>query len=119
MKKRYSLSKEDLNNDFSRFKFVITLGFVLSLTVQLFISSYSNIRPTEALSYDISDGWCNPNTEGIGSHCFGDFYAPIRALESGNPYESIVSNYPPVAFLAMQPFRVLHNLVPGRTALLV
>jgi hypothetical protein len=102
-----------------RFKVTITLCFILSLTIQVFLSSYTDMRPTEALSYDLNDGWCNYETEGIGSHCFGDFYAPIKALESGSPYESVVSNYPPFSFILMEPFYFLNKLVPGRSALFI
>lgn len=35
--------------------------------------SYFEIDVPASLSYVGADGWCNPATEGIGIHCFGDF----------------------------------------------
>ncbi len=37
------------------------------------LSSYFKIDVPGTLMYKGDDGWCRPNIEGIGVHCFGDF----------------------------------------------
>lgn len=32
-------------------------------------------------SFPVSDGWCDPPTQGIGLHCFGDFQLPLVFLD--------------------------------------
>jgi hypothetical protein len=95
------------------------LSFICALFITTFITSYSGIRATEALSYHAKDGWCDPNVEGFGEHCFGDFYAPLASLKEDSPYEGIVRNYPPFAFAILKPFAILHSNLPGKLSLIL
>ena len=44
-----------------------------SLVVFVLLASYWDFPLTEALSFPVSDGWCDVRNEGVSSHCFGDF----------------------------------------------
>jgi Glycosyltransferase family 87 len=44
--------------------------FVIAL---VFWNSYRGINWIYALSFDVEDGWCVKNKQGLGGHCFGDF----------------------------------------------
>ena len=64
------------------------------------ISSYINIKYSETISFSVQDGWCDPKLQGIGTHCFGDFYAPITSAGDTNPWiaTGLKFAYPPVSF---------------------
>jgi hypothetical protein len=57
-------------------------------------------------SYSVEDGWCDPKKSGIGSHCFGDYFAPLTATGS-NPWGNGLNPNPG---LAMNIFRSMNNL---------
>ena len=65
-----------------RERFLGTLVFLQasSLFVSVMLSSYSEFKPTEHLSFYVSDGWCDPAEAGIGGHCFGDFQFPKQLM---------------------------------------
>jgi hypothetical protein len=58
--------------------------------------------------YWSADGACDPTTQGLGVHCWSDYYYLITALESGNPYSASESTLYPAAGLA--PFMVFKLL---------
>jgi hypothetical protein len=97
----------------------LLFGFSISIAVSFFVSSYSTVRIANTLSYKSNDGWCDPILEGLRDHCFGDFYAPLRFANSANPWDGIISNYPPIGFILMKPFAFMNTTIPGRTALLL
>lgn len=74
-----------------------------SLLASLMLSSYGEFRPTEHLSFYVSDGWCDPAEAGVGEHCFGDFAFP-KQLMSEN---SVLNNS----------FGITHPYFPSTTAL--
>lgn len=51
-----------------------------SLFCSMMLSSYGEFKPTEHLSFYVSDGWCDPAEAGIGGHCFGDFQFPKQLM---------------------------------------
>ena len=108
-----------INSNYQKFQNQILLSFICALFMATFITSYSGIRTSEALSYNINDGWCDPKFEGFGEHCFGDFYAPLASLKENSPYEGIVRNYPPFAFAILKPFAILNSNFPGRLSLIL
>jgi hypothetical protein len=55
-----------------------------------------------------SDSGCDPTTQGLGVHCWSDYYYLIAALESGNPYSQSETTLYPAAGLA--PFMVFKLL---------
>ena len=53
----------------------------------IFVSSYLGVAPTAALSFGVVDGWCSQGSEGLGSHCFGDFGMPYsQSISPNGPY---------------------------------
>jgi hypothetical protein len=48
--------------------------------------SYLGFDVFASRSYWSFDDWCDPSTQGLGVHCWGDYYALANVLESGNPY---------------------------------
>ena len=55
-----------------------------------------------------ADGACDPNTQGLGVHCWSDYYYLITALESGNPYsESEPTLYPAAGLAPFMLFKLL------------
>jgi hypothetical protein len=58
------------------------------MSVGVLYSSYIGLTYSEIISAPVIDGWCEPRTQGIGKHCFGDFYAPITISSTSNPWNS-------------------------------
>jgi hypothetical protein len=58
--------------------------------------------------YWSADGACDPTTQGLGVHCWSDYYYLITALESGNPYSASEPTLYPAAGLA--PFMIFKLL---------
>ena len=52
------------------------LGLQLALAVPLawVLDSYFNVNVPASLMFFGKDGWCDIATEGVGTHCFGDFH---------------------------------------------
>lgn len=58
-----------------------------------------------------ADGACNPSTQGLGVHCWSDYYYLITALESGNPYsESETTLYPAAGLAPFMLFKLLTDV---------
>jgi hypothetical protein len=74
----------------------------ISLLVMSFgtlISAYLQQGYSETISFFVRDGWCDEETQGIGVHCFGDFYAPISVASDTNPWSNDLNlAYTPLNF---------------------
>jgi hypothetical protein len=81
---------------------------LLAAALNSLISSWLLFPISSALSFRVNDGWCMPPAEGIGTHCFGDFYYPASISLSGNPWENVGMPYPPWAIWIFVPFRLLN-----------
>ena len=88
---------------------------LMAFTTNQFIASYFNITPLEMISYKTQDGHCdNLNRNGIGEHCFSDFFYGFLFANSDNPYLTGYFNaYPPFALLLLKPFIYLNDFAPG------
>lgn len=62
---------------------VLLVLLTISFLSILVLGSYFDQPITQALSFDIQDGQCDPATEGLGLHCFGD-YQYVREQLSPN-----------------------------------
>jgi hypothetical protein len=66
----------------------------VSLLYWWIAGSYLGADIYSSRSFVSADGWCDPVSQGLGSHCWGDYYYPIFLvfsldnpwLEHGNPY---------------------------------
>lgn len=72
-------------------------------------TSYFNVDVAESISFRGNDGWCEPTDEGLGVHCWGDYYFPVLLSEEPNPWTSPLGSTPYPA-LGLLPFRLLGNL---------
>ena len=99
---------------------LLILVALLSATfVNTYVTSYTNTKLTDTISYHINDGWCDPKNEGFGTHCFGDYYAPLQYANSESPWNGFISNYPPFSFIVLKPFAYIHEAFPGRASLIL
>lgn len=74
--------------------------------------AYRGIPVTEVLSFRVQDGHCDASIQGIGGHCFGDYYYPVNLLPDTfirNPGYSAVANFP---FAITQWLESILNLGP-------
>lgn len=54
--------------------------------------------------FPVSDGWCTPSLEGIGDHCFGDFWTSIRLFDDpSSPWSNAYGLHHPRAPSGMLP----------------
>ena len=74
----------------------------LSIFLWWMAGSYFGFDVFSSRMWLSADGDCDPSTEGIGVHCFSDYYTTIRVLESGS-LDSIFGSIPYSA-AALVPF---------------
>jgi hypothetical protein len=73
--------------------------------------SYLGFDLFASRSFFSSDNLCNPNFQGLGVHCWSDYYGPVNALESGNPYSISESTlYPPASLVPFMVFKLLTDV---------
>jgi hypothetical protein len=90
------------------------LAFVTTL-----LTAYFDLHPIEAISWVINDGWCKIGVEGLGKHCFGDYYYPLTLANLANPWAASQIGYPPLALAMWKPFIFIEQLLPGKTGLIL
>jgi hypothetical protein len=79
-------------------KFLVAISLMV-MSFGTLLSAYLQQGYTETISFFVRDGWCNLETEGIGIHCFGDFYAPITVAGDTNPWSNDLNlAYTPLNF---------------------
>ena len=90
-------------------------SFCLAASIAILIPSYFQLFASEVLVFETNDGWCNPDFQGVGIHCFGDFYYQLNFLGVDYPYASgnAASPYPPLGLFFFKPFELLVNTFPG------
>ncbi len=97
------ISRYKYRKSFYNVEFVLnTLVSVCILTFSfgVLFSSYTQQIYSQTISWFVGDYWCDQETQGIGVHCFGDFAAPSRIMNSVNPWEGDLNiAYTPVNFL--------------------
>jgi hypothetical protein len=81
--------------------------------IGIYLSSYFRFNSTAALSVVVDDGWCNPKVQGIGSHCFGDFYYTLGFVSLPNPWAGSTFPYPPLATFLFKPFLFISTETPN------
>lgn len=89
-------------------------AFILTL-----LTAYFGLYPIEAISWVINDGWCKIGVQGLGNHCFGDYYYPLTLANTTDPWAVSEIGYPPLALAMWKPFILLEQLVPGKTGLIL
>ena len=94
--------------------------YSIAIAIQTLLPSYLNFKGSEALGFKAADGWCRPAYQGIGAHCFGDFYYTLKFANMDNPWSGSPNPYPPVSLLFFKPFSFFVSHFPtSRLPLLV
>lgn len=96
-------------NPISTFLLVCFFLWILVIPTWWIQAGYKDIPVTEKMSFTVGDGWCNPEIQGVGRHCFSDFQSPQAAIDPMTPlvYTSEYIVYPPTSFL---PFVVVDSI---------
>ena len=93
---------------------------VTALSLGIFITSYTGKKATEILSFKLTDGHCKVGVEGVGTHCFGDFYYSLQYALSENPWYDNFNMYPPVSNFFFKPFTMVReNIAIGNLSLII
>lgn len=100
-----------------RFVSVYLSCLAVAIFIQQFLPGYLGYSTIAANSFKTSDGWCEPQKEGIGDHCFGDFYYPLTFIGTDNPWEGVMNPYPATSIIIYQPFDWLAELTIPRVSL--
>jgi hypothetical protein len=80
----------------------------ISLLYWWIAGSYLGLDVYSSRSFPAADGWCEAASEGLGSHCWGDYYYVIFLVFSQpNPWLEYANAYPAAALI---PFMVTHLL---------
>lgn len=79
----------------------IHAAYLLAGAIGLLLTSYYGLTYSESISAKVSDDWCEPNSEGIGVHCFSDFYQIVQLKQLENPW-STGTAYTPIPIFLMK-----------------
>jgi hypothetical protein len=80
-----------------------------SFGLWIYLSSYFDIRILESISFFAQDGHCDPSNQGLGAHCFGDYYHPLNAAKQTFPWDGYIP-YPAAPLSLFKPFAIIENL---------
>jgi hypothetical protein len=83
--------------------------FLFNQLILMFLPSYLKYSSIESLSFYVQDGWCK-NGEGIGKHCFGDFYYIFNFTHLSQPWSNGTMPYPPLTLGIFEIFRIFHSI---------
>lgn len=88
--------------------------------LHILTSSYFGYKLTETLSAQTDDVWCKPVLQGVGNHCFSDFYSVLRFVDSPHPWSTEVgaqqpypNPLPPFVTFILKPFAHFVNGHPS------
>ena len=110
----------NLNKNYATFIlsiYLILLG--LATMVMSLLPSWLGYKSSEAISYRVEDGWCDTRSQGIGNHCFGDFYYPLTMTDLPNPWATTPNPGTPVTNLIYKFFAKLTEISPGQLPLIL
>lgn len=89
----------------------IALGLLAASAVSTWIYvGYLGHSLTWLWSFAAADGWCDPQVDGVGVHCFGDYAFPMLLVSEGAPWNNSFGgahSYTPVGML---PFVIMSGL---------
>jgi hypothetical protein len=70
--------------------------FAIAYLYSMLITGYLGLVPSGVFSYLVADGWCDSQVQGVGKHCFSDFYYPILSSDMSNPWSGSPNPNPPL-----------------------
>lgn len=80
----------------TKFTGIYSTALSVAIFWALLIPGYIGQAPSRVFSYYINDGTCHPEIQGVGVHCFGDFYYNIAVGRLDNPWASVPNPNPPL-----------------------
>jgi hypothetical protein len=88
----------------------------LSIFAWWVAGSYFKLDVYSSRIFPGEDGWCNSPVEGLGVHCWGDYYYPLYLLSQEDPFSGELVNPYPAA--ALSPFMIFQAItqfsgIPG------
>lgn len=95
-------------NQFSPGNALIQIS-TLVVTFGVLLTSYLGVSYSESIGSLVEDDWCDSKTQGIGLHCFSDYYSVVEIKNLDSAW-SKGSTYPPLAILITKMFSTLENL---------
>jgi hypothetical protein len=117
---KISLKKPAINPEPVYEKEIHALGIVglfygVSQILWWVATAYFQASKTVSISFPGNDGHCESSTQGIGIHCFGDYYHPVGAATSNIPYDSKFDGipYPAITLKIMQFFHDVNQYLFG------
>jgi hypothetical protein len=87
--------------------------YFFAVIIGIYVSSYFQQQLTSIFSFAVADGWCDPKLQGIGAHCFGDFYYTLGFINKDNPWSGSPIPYPPLGLFIFKPFGLIVDLYPA------
>ena len=112
--KRKSKVRKEINfSQGSNFPLIFVSALALAMSIKSLFPDWLSYSASEALSLSPNDGHCNPSSEGIGVHCFGDFFYTLQYAISDNPWGGDINPYPPISLLLFKPFALLRVEFPN------
>ena len=91
----------------------------LSIFVNNFVLSWLGRSPSQSISFYVIDGNCNQKMQGIGRHCFGDFYVPLELAKRQLPWADSINPYPPLVNIFFKLLGVIDNFGNARSSLFI
>lgn len=77
----------------------LSIFSLIAMSIGVLYTNYAGFVYSEIISFLVQDGWCEPKSQGIGVHCFGDFYAPTTISSMSNPWSDPLNlAYTPLSF---------------------
>ncbi len=110
---RRARNKDKFSRDKHKFKtaiqILVAMAFI-NTTLIVLLPSYLGFSSSSRLSYFVNDGWCTKG-QGIGSHCFGDFYYPFNFSNLNAPWAAGPQPipYPPLSLYIFEIFRIISD----------
>ena len=73
-------------------------------------SSYFEVDLFASRSFEGTDTWCDPDSQGLGIHCWGDYYYPIFLMGFENPFDASPTYLNPYPAAALIPFMLFDGV---------
>jgi hypothetical protein len=78
-----------------KFLLLMLTSYGICIPLLIFLPSYFDFDASESLSIYVQDGWCNSG-QGIGLHCFGDFFYTFKYTDLIDPWSHGMNPQPPL-----------------------
>ena len=88
---------------------LLIMIFAISVGIWMFTASYFAIEILPSLSFSADDRHCIPSSQGVGSHCFGDYYYPLNIAKQQSPWHGY-NPYPAAPMSIFKLFEWIENL---------